>query len=203
MIDSSPAARLLLVEAAALERVLRRAPAAAFALPTGCDGWSVRDVLAHCSTILGRVVASGDKPAADAPELRRSWPLEKLLEELFSGYPAAASAVAASEGRLDGVALELWVHGGDVREALSEPDAFTSIGVEVALDLLVARSSALPAVVADLPDRMLHLGHASGGTPARVVTDVETLVRLLTGRRPDRARYHLEGIDAEALNLFS
>jgi uncharacterized protein (TIGR03083 family) len=200
MIDSSPAARLLLVEAAALERVLRRAPAAAFALPTGRDGWSVRDVLAHCSTILGQVT-SGDPPASGV-ELRRSWPLEKLLEELFSGYPAAAAVVAAAEGRLDGVALELWVHGGDVREALSEPDAFTSIGVEVALDLLVARSSSLPAVVADLPDRMLHLGRATSGKPARVVTDVETLVRLLTGRRPDRTRYHLEGVEAEALNLF-
>jgi len=52
MIDSSPAARLVLVEAAALEPVLRRAPTAVFSLPTVCDGWSVRDVLAHCSAAL-------------------------------------------------------------------------------------------------------------------------------------------------------
>ena len=232
MIDSSPAARLLLVEAAALERILRSAPAEVFSFPTACDGWSVRDVLAHCAASLGRV-ASGDRDGFTAPdsqadvELRRGWPLERLLAELFIGYSASASVIAETGGNLDGAALDGWLHGGDIREALGEPDPYTSAGVELALDLLVERSRQLPAVLADLPDRVLHLGAGSGdtgigdafgggsggsrggggsggggGPPARVVTDVETLVRLLGGRRPDPARYHLEGITAAELDLY-
>jgi uncharacterized protein (TIGR03083 family) len=201
------AARLLLVEAAALEPILRAAPAEAFDRPTVCDGWSVRDVLAHCAAALTRV-AEGNLHAftpednqRDVDE-RRSWPLDRLLDELVGGYHGAAAVIAGAEGRLDGVALGEWVHGGDVRAPLGEPDPYTSAGVDLAVELLVERSrSRLPEVVVHLPDRVVTFGH--GDMAARLETDLETLVRLLSGRRPDPARYRLDGLDPAGLSLFS
>jgi len=205
MIDSTPASRLLLIEAAAIEPILRRAPAEAFELPTVCAGWSVRDVLAHCAAALGRVTSGdvhGFGPAENQEDVdaRRDLPLDGLLAELLDGYRPAAAAIAAAGGRLDAVALGVWVHGGDVREQLGDPDPYSGPGADLAIELLVDASAALPAVLGELPDRVLHLGSLDGVTlPGRLVADVETLVRLLTGRDPDPARYHLDGVQPDAL----
>jgi uncharacterized protein (TIGR03083 family) len=203
----STAERLLLIEAAALEPILRAAPADAFDRPTVCDGWSVRDVLAHCAAALTAVTEGNlhaftpEDNQRDVDE-RRPWPLDRLLDELVGGYRGAAAVIAGAEGRLDGIAVGEWVHGGDVREPLGEPDAYTSAGVDLALELLVERSRArLTEVVVQLSDRRLTFGR--GGEVAGVETDLETLVRLLSGRRPDPARYRLDGIDARELTLFS
>jgi uncharacterized protein (TIGR03083 family) len=203
-------ARLLLTERDALLAVLRRTPADAFDRPTVCAGWSVRDVLAHCGSALVRL-AEG-RLHAFTPELneldvaeRRGWPLEAVVAELERGYGGAAPALTAAGGRLDGVALGEWVHGGDVREALEEPAAYESAGVEDALVLLVERSRrrAVPATRVRLPDRELLLGVAGdAGQRAELVTDVPTLVRLCSGRRPDPARYRLQGADPGRYHLF-
>ncbi|HEY0639495.1 MAG TPA: maleylpyruvate isomerase family mycothiol-dependent enzyme [Pseudonocardiaceae bacterium] len=205
MIDSSQAARLVLTEAAALEPILRRTPDAAFDLPTGCPGWSVRDVLAHCAAAMHRV-SSGD-PHRFTPEdnqadvdARRDWPLPRLLDELLTGFPLCAKAIEEGGGRWDKVALGVWVHGGDVRGPLGARDAYTSAGLDLALALFERFATGLPSVRAELPDRVLHLGPPSA-TPARVVTDVETLVRLLAGRDPNPARFHTD-VDPAVLTVF-
>jgi uncharacterized protein (TIGR03083 family) len=205
---TTTAGRLLMIESKALPPILRRASAEAFGRPTVCTEWSVRDVVAHCSAALNRV-ASGDvhgfspeENQADVDE-RRSWPLKRLIDELVRGYALAARVVDAAGGRLDGVALGEWVHGGDVREPLGEPDPYTSAGSDLALELLVARSRRLPLVAVHLPDQTLALGSMDlPHGPARLDTDFETLVRLLSGRRPDPDRYVLDGVDPAALVLF-
>ena len=134
---------------------------------------------------------------------RRPWPLERLIDELVAGYTAAAPVVDAAGGRLDGVALGEWVHGGDVREPLGETDAYVSAGSELALELLIARSRRLPLVAVHLPEQTLTIGSVDAPDgPARLDTDLESLVRLLSGRRPDPDRYVLEGVEAEELVLF-
>jgi len=203
-------ARLLLTERDALLPILDRTSADAFDRPTICTGWSVRDVLAHCGAALLRL--AGARLHGFAPELneldvaeRRSWPLHAVVDELRRGYDAAAPALTAAEGKLDGVALGEWVHGGDVRAALGEPAAYESDGVEDALVLLVERSRrlAVPATRVRLPDRELRLGadqDAAGA--AELVTDVATLIRLCSGRQPDPARFRLDGADPARYHLF-
>jgi uncharacterized protein (TIGR03083 family) len=198
-----------MIEAETLPPILRRAPAAAFDQPTVCTEWTVRDVLAHCSAALNHV-ARGDihgfSPADNQVDVdaRRSWPLTQLFDELDCGYRSAAMAIDAAGGRLDGVALGEWVHGGDVREPLGEPDAYASAGRDLALELLLSRSRRLPLVAVHLPDQTFAIGSIDPpGGPARLDTDFETLVRLLSGRRPDPERYVLDGIDPAELVLFA
>jgi uncharacterized protein (TIGR03083 family) len=203
-------ARLLLTERDALLPILRRTPAEAFDRPTVCAGWSVRDVLAHCGSALMRL-AEG-RLHEFTPELneldvaeRRPWPLDAVVAELARGYGAAAPALAAARGKLDGVVLGEWVHGGDVRDALGEPAAYESAGVQEALVLLVERSRrrAVPATRVRLPDRELRLGAAEDtARVAELVTDVATLVRLCAGRNPDPARFRLDGADPAQHHLF-
>ena len=84
-----PAAELLLIEADALTVVLDRATPAQFDLPTVCDAWSVRDVLAHCSAALGHLV--DDTLGSFTPEenqvdvdARSGWTVDALRAEPVS-----------------------------------------------------------------------------------------------------------------------
>jgi hypothetical protein len=124
------------------------------------------------------------QPVSTSPELneldvaeRRSWSLTRVLAELEQGYAATAPVLTAAGGKLDGVVLGEWVHGGDVREALGEPGAYDSDGVEDALVLLVERSrrQAVPATLVRLPDRELRLGVSEDATSvAQLATDMAT-----------------------------
>jgi len=76
--------RLLRAEHDSLLPILRHTPEDAFARPTACPGWSVRDVLAHCAAALSRVTAG--TLHAFTPELndidvaeRRQRPLPEIL----------------------------------------------------------------------------------------------------------------------------
>ena len=201
----------MLTERDALLPILRRTPAEAFDRPTVCTGWTVRDVLAHCGCALTR--AGEGSLHRFTPELneidvdeRRGWPLERVLAELEQGYDAAAAATTAAEGKLDPLALGEWVHGGDVREALDEPWPYESEGVEDALLLLADRSRRrnVPPTLVRLAGRQVRLGadEATGTPPAELDTDVPTLVRLCSGRRPDPTRFRLTGAEPAQYLIF-
>jgi uncharacterized protein (TIGR03083 family) len=209
MPESTPA-RLLLAEQAALLPILRAATPAEFDLPTCLPGWSVRDVLAHCAAAFTMTATRswhGFSPAENQRDVdaRRDWPISTLLDELDSGYRVTADAATAAGGRLDGLALGEWVHGGDVRSALGRPDAYASEGAEDALVLLIERAGLLdqgvPRTTVSLADgRTLTLGTAE--PPATLTTDLATLVRLCAGRDPDAAAYTLTGAEPDAYRLF-
>lgn len=204
-----PAAQLLLVEAAAIEPILQGAADAEFDLPTACAGWSVRDVMAHCAAALTRTAAGelhGFTPEENQRDVdaRRGQAIGQVLAELITGYDAAAAAIDQAGGKLDGIALGEWMHGGDIREALGYEDAYASAGVELALDLLMERSQLMskPAVTIRLPDRTLRFG--SGEPVGTLATDVATFVRICGGRRLDEADCALDGdFRLEDLVLFS
>lgn len=209
MPEATPA-RLLLAEQAALLPILRAATPAEFDLPTCLPGWSVRDVLAHCAAAFTMTATRswhGFSPAENQRDVdaRRDWPIAKLLDELDNGYQVTAEAATAAGGRLNGLALGEWVHGGDVRSALGLPDAYASEGAEDALVLLVERAGLsgrdVPRTVVSLSDgRTRTLGTAE--PPATLATDLATLVRLCAGRDPDPAAYTLAGAEPNAYRLF-
>jgi uncharacterized protein (TIGR03083 family) len=202
--------RLLRAEHDTLLPILHRTPEAAFANPTACPGWPVRDVLAHCGAALTR--AATGRLHAFTPELneldvtqRRDWPLPRLLSELEQGYLDAGPVIARAGGRLDAIALGEWIHGGDVRDALGEPLAYASDGFGDALALLAerARRRAVPLVEVSLPDDTLRLGvPVPGRAPATLVTGRATLMRLFAGRSAGPADYQLSGAVPAELVIF-
>jgi len=208
--DRDRPARLLRAEHDALLPILRRTPEADFDKPTVCPGWSVRDVLAHCGSALTRAT-TGDLHAFTPEEnerdvvVRRSWPLPDVLSELAAGYLGAGEPIASAGGRLDGIALGEWIHGGDVRDALGEPSAYASEGYDDACALLVERTyrRAIPLVEVHIGDRRLVLGAAMPDRPpATLHTDRPTLMRLVSGRPASPSDYELKGAAAAELLVF-
>ncbi|MFJ9726300.1 maleylpyruvate isomerase family mycothiol-dependent enzyme [Streptomyces sp. NPDC101209] len=208
--------RLLAAERDALVPLLRARPDADFALPTaGCPGWTVRDVLAHCSSALMRVVESRFEKGVFSPEAndrdiaeRAAWTNQQVVDELERGMTEAGPAIAEAGGILDMVALGEWVHAGDVREVWGEPGAYAGAGLPDALTLLarITREKGRVPLHADLEDvdEPLLLGAVSGErTPARFIGGAATLVRLYAGRPvPKEASYELVGVEAGDLNIF-
>jgi uncharacterized protein (TIGR03083 family) len=206
---------LLTVERDALIPLLRARPDADFALPTAaCPGWTVRDVLAHCSAALMRVVESRFEEGVFSPESndrdiaeRAEWTNARVLDELERGMTEAGPVIAGAGGVLDLIALGEWVHAGDVRETFGEPGAYSGAGVTYALTLLAraTREKGHLAVHADLDDvdEPLRLGATSGvRTPARFMGDAATLVRLYSGRTVAGASYELVGAEIAEMNIF-
>ncbi len=198
-----------MIESCALPIVLDRTPPDAFDRPTVCIGWSVRDVLAHCGAALGSFVRgtvgsfTPEENQRDVDE-RAAWPLEQVIEELLGNYAAAAAIVDEAGGAADGLGLGEWIHGGDVREPLGEPDAYASAGVELAIPLISERSSARAAPAVDITVDGVPVLFGSGPSRGRLVADTPTFVRLVAGRAPDPARYDLSaGLTPEDLRLFT
>ena len=208
--DPERPARLLRAEHDALMPILHRTPEADFDNPTACPGWSVRDVLAHCGSALTRAVSGdlhGFTPEQNEMDVdeRRSWPLQDVLSELAAGYLAAGEPIASAGGRLDGIALGEWIHGGDVRDALGEPSSYASDGYDDACVLLIDRTRrrAIPHVEVDIGDRRLVLGAPMPNRPAASLrTDRATLMRLASGRPASAADYQLTGATPDELVVF-
>ncbi|AJE84592.1 MULTISPECIES: maleylpyruvate isomerase family mycothiol-dependent enzyme [Streptomyces] len=206
--------RLLLTERDALLPLLRARPEEDFALRTCCPGWTVREVLAHCSAALLRVVENRYEEGVFTPEgndrdiaERADWPLARILDELEQGMTGAGPVVAESGGRLDGIALGEWIHAGDVREAFGEPGAYGGPGLPAALALLgrLSRERGHLALHADLDEyeEPLLLGEPTGERPpARYLGQAPALIRLYAGRPLTGTRYELAGAREEELNLF-
>jgi uncharacterized protein (TIGR03083 family) len=202
------AAELLLIERDAIRPVLESTDADGFDLDTVCVGWSVRDVIAHCAaalTMVSKGEPHGFSPAENQADVveRRSWPLRAVLGELYAGYESAAGAIDVAGGALDGIGLGEWIHGGDVREPLGADDPYASAGSDLAVGLLVERSVLRRAtrVAVDI-DGVTYL-FGVGSLAGTLRTDVETFVRLTSGRRPDPARYELADVGAGDLILFA
>ncbi|WP_327709635.1 maleylpyruvate isomerase family mycothiol-dependent enzyme [Streptomyces sp. NBC_00464] len=205
---------LLRTERDLLIPLLRSAAASDFALRTACPGWTVRDVLAHCGSVLSRVVEGRFGPDVFSPECndrdiaeRAGWTDAQVVDELEAGMTDAGAVIAAGPGVLDGVALGEWVHAGDVREAWGLEGAYRGPGLPLALRLLGprARHQKMPLLVAELEDSKEELvigREQEGRAPGRYRGDGATLIRLCAGRSLVGTRYELEGVTERELFLF-
>ena len=216
------AATILLVESKAIRPILMSLEPDSFDVETVCTGWSVRDVLGHCGAALSMAVSKslhGFSPAENEVDVveRRGWPIDRVLDELFDGYAGAAIEIDEAAGSLDGLGLGEWLHGGDVRDAVGAPDPYTSEGADLALDLMLARSTGTYrpqgatsiAAVAGRPaldivvDGTRRRFGESGDVVGTLTTDLETFIRLTAGRRPDPTRFELVGAEPTDLVLFN
>ncbi|MET7648980.1 maleylpyruvate isomerase family mycothiol-dependent enzyme [Streptomyces sp. NPDC005426] len=207
---------LLRTERDELLPLLRSAADSDFALRTACPGWTVRDVVAHCGSVLSRVVESRFEPDVFSPECndrdiaeRAGWTHTEVVDELERGMTDAGPAIAAAGGVLDAVALGEWVHAGDVRAAWGLPGAYEGPGLPHALRLLVPRAlrRKTPLLVAELTDsgqeQELTIGaEQEGRAPGRYRGDGATLIRLCAARPLVGTRYELEGVRERELCLF-
>ena len=178
-----------------------------WALPTDCPGWSVQDNLSHIigteCMILGRPAPDhdpGEKPWVRNPigagnevqvDYRRSWPPEKVLEELreVSGERIKAlRALTASDlddeswtpvgqGTVaDLIAIrimDMWVHEQDIRRAVGKPGGLDGPVAEHAFE---RHSTALPFVVgkkAAAPDGSTVVFEVTGPAGGTVAVGVE------------------------------
>ncbi|MCX4584495.1 maleylpyruvate isomerase family mycothiol-dependent enzyme [Streptomyces sp. NBC_01481] len=205
--------RLLRTERDVLIPLLRARPDEDFALRSCCPGWTVRHVLAHCSSALMRVVETRFEEGVFSPEAndrdiaeRAEWSNSRVVDELERGMTEAGPVIEkAVHGRLDAVALGEWVHAGDVREAFGEPGAYEGEGLPYALELLAAltrvrRSQPLLARL-DGHDAPLVLG-ADSPDPATYTGPASTLIRLVAGRPLTGTRYELTGAVEKDLVYF-
>lgn len=205
--------RLLRTERDVLIPLLRARPDEDFALRTCCPGWTVRHVLAHCSSALIRVVETRFEEGVFSPEAndrdiaeRAEWSNSRVVDELERGMTEAGPVMEkAGHGKLDGIALGEWVHAGDVREAFGEPGAYEGEGLPYALELLAAltrvrRSQPLLARL-DGHAAPLVLG-ADSPDPATYRGPASTLIRLVAGRPLTGTRYELTGAVEKDLVYF-
>lgn len=205
---------LLRTERDTLLPLLRSAAARDFELRTACPGWTVRDVLAHCGSVLDRIVHSRFEPDVFSPECndrdiaeRADWTNAQVVDELERGLTDAGPVIAAAGGVRDTVALGEWVHAGDVREAWGLAGAYGGPGLPYALRLLVPRTHRrkTPLLVARLEDtgEELVLGaEQEGRAPGRYRGDAATLIKLYADRPLVGTRYELEGVKEAELSAF-
>lgn len=173
---------------------------------TACDPWTVRDVLAHCSgsmlrTIEGRTHRFTPEDNEVDVQDRRSWPFNRVRDELQSTAALTAARIDEAGGPLDGLGLGVWVHCGDIRDAMGIDDPYSGPGIDLGLKLLAERSRRLvfrPTVT--VAGRNLEFGN--GEPKGTLSADPETLVRLTGGRSPDPSRFRLEAVEPAELVLF-
>lgn len=201
-----PAAEIHLIAVEEIGRVLSESSGRDRDRITACDPWTVRDVLAHCSGSMLRAVEDrGHRFTPEDNEIdveeRRSWPFDRVRDELQTTAQPTAARIDAAGGPLDGLGLGVWVHSGDIREALGIADAYAAPGLELGLRLLEDRSRRKDfSLDVQLGGDSLTFG--SGPRTGSLTADVETFVRLTGGRSPDPDRYQLVGAGPGDLVLF-
>lgn len=184
-----------------MERAIRRLPPDAEAWPTRCEGWTVRDVVAHLAGTFTDIrtwrIARLGTPETNRRQIveRRDADVEQLLDELAAGVEWATRRAVAFAGLSDEhgrqvsllrrLLLVLWfdlyVHTDDILDAGgTEPDPMVaSAGLWASIDHIRNVLAGRNVEIASLPDERL-VEVRAGDVGVRL--DARRFVLAATGR---------------------
>ena len=221
--DATPAAagdpihaRLLRAEAEDVLPILHSAWEQDFERTTVCDEWTVADLVTHTIAMLRaatkpEVDAAGFTPernARDVAALRGTAP-PVLITDLEDAYELAAAAPASPA--LDTIALAVWLHGGDIRDAWNIWNPYRHGGLPDAITLLAAHSARLQIPPVDVTladasdldvDPQVCLGDPSLPASGWLRTDAAGMFRIVARRRVGLVERDVVGVDLDALVMF-
>lgn len=191
-------------------------PGAGDAVIPTCPAWTVKDLLGHlagvCSDILaGRLDGVGSDEWTDRQVCeRRTWPIEKVLEEWEENAPRCESIAE----HFPGSAARQWVmdattHEHDIRCALGAPGDRDSRGVRTGFGWMTERldeylrGESLPGLRIVTPEGD-DVVVGAGDPKATVTAPRFELFRAFTGRRSASqiSSFDWDGDPAEHLHVF-
>ncbi len=162
-----------------------------------CPGWSVKDLIGHLTGIAVELgseeVATGiadEESTARQVAERAEASLEEVLEEWAQALPRLLEIVDAAGSSLTALAIDIWTHEQDARNALGREGGRDGLGRAMALKAAIGSDREVTG--AGLPPIQIHTGEKTWfiGKDAREVEPAVTLKvdpyeasRMLMGRR--------------------
>lgn len=162
-----------------------------------CPDWSVKDLVGHLTGIAVELgsedvatgIADEDSTARQVAE-RADAPIEEVLGEWARALPRLLEIVDAAGSSLTALAIDIWTHEQDARNALGQEGGRDGLGRAMALKAAIGSDREVTA--AGLPPIQIHTGDKTWyiGKDAREVEPAVTLKvdayeasRMLMGRR--------------------
>lgn len=162
-----------------------------------CPGWSVKDLVGHLTGIAVELgseevetgIADEESTARQVAE-RAEASIEEVLDEWARALPRLLEIVEAAGSSLTALAIDIWTHEQDARNALGQEGGRDGLGRAMALKAAIG--SDREVTVAGLPPMQIHTGDKTWyiGTDARELEPAVTLKvdpyeasRMLMGRR--------------------
>ena len=159
-----------------------------------CPGWSAKDTIGHVTGVaVGLVAGAGEVAAPDSTERqvqeRRDRPLAAILEEWAGAVGPLTALLQAAGSGLTAVAIDLWSHEQDVRNAVGTPGGRDAPGLWLTLKAAVSadqkvRAAGLPPMLLITGEKTWYLGDgARQGADVVLELDPYEAARMLMGRR--------------------
>ena len=160
-----------------------------------CPGWSVKDLVGHVTGVAVDLrneregVAQPDSTARHVQQ-RQDKSIAEVLEEWAAAVPPVVELLEQAGSGLTAVAIDVWTHEQDARNAVGHSGGRDGLGRGMTLKAAIASDQAISAV--GLPPMQIHTGDKTWylGKGAREVEAAVTLkvdpyeaARMLMGRR--------------------
>ncbi|MBT8194127.1 MAG: maleylpyruvate isomerase family mycothiol-dependent enzyme [Acidimicrobiia bacterium] len=180
-----------------------------------CPGWSAKDTIGHVAGIAVDLVAGeGTVSASDSTarqvEERRDRPIGAVLDEWAAAIEPLATLLRAAGSGLTAVAIDLWSHEQDVRNAINRPGGRDAPGLWLTLKAAVSadqkvRAAGLAPMRLVTGEKIWFIGDgAREGADVILELDPYEAARMLMGRRTyeEMAAYAWVGNSAPYLPLI-
>ena len=159
-----------------------------------CPGWSAQDTLAHLTGVAVDLVAGEGRVAAPDSTARHvsdraDDSQEAVLDEWAAVVDQLADLLAAAGSGLTAVAIDIWTHEQDIRNAIGKPGGRDAPGLQLTLKAAISadqriQQAGLAPVHLVTGEKTWFLGNgARDGADVRLDLDPYEAARMLMGRR--------------------